>query len=148
VLGCSVADAARIMGLEGAWVYRSLTRAREALRAWLRDTGDGDTANVLVGRWERSPHRSAVFPNRADISLNSGFAGFEISKDASMPPLLLTPLEAARLLGISRSKVYALMKTGEIDWVTIGACRRIPHGDLVDYVERLHRHNGDGRHGS
>jgi excisionase family DNA binding protein len=66
-----------------------------------------------------------------------------------MPPLLLTPLEAARLLGISRSKVYALMKTGEIAWVTIGACRRIPHGDLVDYVERLRRrHHKDGRHGS
>ena len=62
VLGCSVADAARIMGLEGAWVYRSLTRARETLRAWLRDTADGDTANVLVGRWGRSPHRSALFP--------------------------------------------------------------------------------------
>jgi excisionase family DNA binding protein len=118
---------------------------------WLR----GDPVNGLMARSQPSPRRSALLPtlavsrSAADISLNAGSARFESLEDASMPPLLLTPLEAARLLGISRSKVYALMKTGEIAWVTIGACRRIPHGDLVDYVERLRRrHHKDGRHGS
>jgi excisionase family DNA binding protein len=152
VLGCSVVDAARTTGLEGDGAYRSVARARGALRAWL---GDGRTADGLVASSEPTPDLSSTFPPAAlsraavDISLNAGCTRFESSKDASMPPLLLTPLEAARLLGISRSTVYALMQTGEIDWVTIGASRRIPHGDLVDYVERLRRRrHEDGRHGS
>jgi excisionase family DNA binding protein len=153
VLGSSVADAARAMRLEGDGVYRSLARARGALRAWLGDSADDDVADGLMAEWKSWPRRSAPFPSAAvsraaaDVPLNAGSARSESSEDASMPPLLLTPLEAARLLGISRSKVYALMQTGEIDWVTIGACRRIPHGDLVDYVKRLPRRRlQGGRH--
>jgi excisionase family DNA binding protein len=54
-----------------------------------------------------------------------------------MTPLLLTPTQAAALLGISRSKQYALLGAGEIESVTIGASRRIPYQDLTRYVERL-----------
>ena len=54
-----------------------------------------------------------------------------------MTPLLLTPTQAAALLGISRSKLYALLAAGEIESVTIGASRRVPYQDLTLYVEKL-----------
>jgi len=37
---------------------------------------------------------------------------------------------------LSRSKLYALMKAGELPYVTIGRCRRIPHRALIDLVAR------------
>ena len=43
-----------------------------------------------------------------------------------MDKLLLTPLEAARALGIGRSTVYELMRAGQLESVHIGACRRVP----------------------
>jgi len=54
-----------------------------------------------------------------------------------MDKLLLTPLEAARALGIGRSTVYELMQTGQLASVHIGACRRIPAEDLAALVSRL-----------
>jgi excisionase family DNA binding protein len=41
-------------------------------------------------------------------------------------PILLTPTEAARALGIGRSKLYELLQAGDLESVHIGACRRIP----------------------
>jgi excisionase family DNA binding protein len=57
-----------------------------------------------------------------------------------MPPLLLRPTAAARLLDISRSKLYELINAGEIVTVTIGSSRRIIYDDLVAYVQRLQHH--------
>lgn len=45
--------------------------------------------------------------------------------------------EAAFLLHISRSQIYALMATGELRSVRIGRSRRIPHEALTDYLESL-----------
>ena len=52
-------------------------------------------------------------------------------------PLLLTPAEAARALGIGRSKLYELLREGVLDSVHIGTCRRIPTDALSDLVARL-----------
>lgn len=52
-------------------------------------------------------------------------------------PILLTPTEAARALGIGRSKLYELMQEGVLESVHIGACRRIPTDALLALVERL-----------
>ena len=52
-------------------------------------------------------------------------------------PILLTPTEAARALGIGRSKLYELLQTGVLESVHIGACRRIPTEALSDLVARL-----------
>lgn len=57
--------------------------------------------------------------------------------DREVERLLLTPLEAARALGISRSKLYELLAAGVIPSVLIGSCRRIPLEDLRDAVARL-----------
>jgi excisionase family DNA binding protein len=52
-------------------------------------------------------------------------------------PLLLKPEEAAEALGIARTRVYQLMRAGEIRSVKIGKVRRIPVAALAAYVERL-----------
>jgi excisionase family DNA binding protein len=54
-----------------------------------------------------------------------------------MDKLLLTPVEAARVLGIGRTKVYELMAAGVLGSVKIGAARRVPAAALADFVERL-----------
>lgn len=51
--------------------------------------------------------------------------------------LLLRPEEAAALLGIGRTTVYGLLRTGELHSVQIGTSRRIAADELVSYVERL-----------
>lgn len=52
-------------------------------------------------------------------------------------PVLVTPTEAARALGIGRSKLYELLQTGVLESVHIGACRRIPTDALADLVTKL-----------
>ena len=54
-----------------------------------------------------------------------------------MDALLLTVPETAGLLGISRSKAYELIATGELHSVRIGTCRRVPRQALTGYVDRL-----------
>ena len=51
--------------------------------------------------------------------------------------LLLTPEEAARLLRIGRTTVYALMKAGDLRPVHIGRSCRISHAELERFVRRL-----------
>lgn len=52
-----------------------------------------------------------------------------------MDKLLLTPEEAAKVLSISRSKLYELLATNELESVRIGASRRIPVQALDRFVE-------------
>ncbi|MCK9878557.1 helix-turn-helix domain-containing protein [Frankia sp. Ag45/Mut15] len=54
-----------------------------------------------------------------------------------MTKLLLTPTEAADLLGVSRSTVYELLNSGDIESVHIGRARRIPSAALLTFVNRL-----------
>lgn len=50
--------------------------------------------------------------------------------------LLLRIDEAARLLGLGRSKAYELVASGELPAVRIGRARRIPAAGLEAWVER------------
>ena len=59
--------------------------------------------------------------------------------------LLLTPIQAARALGIGRSKLYELMQDGVLEFVHIGACRRIPADALVALVAQLRGDRADAR---
>jgi len=54
-----------------------------------------------------------------------------------MDKLLLTPEEAAGMLGLGRTKVYELLRVGAIQSVRIARCRRIPRDAVRVYVERL-----------
>jgi excisionase family DNA binding protein len=49
--------------------------------------------------------------------------------------LLLTIVEAARVLSIGRTTMYELLGAGEIDVVHIGRSARVPVGALAEYVE-------------
>jgi excisionase family DNA binding protein len=133
VLGYTVAEAARMIGADGHAAYRCLDRARASLRAWVEDRSDvmkprPEAAQALpLPRPRPSPSVAMSWPPNADHLRPI---------PGALAPLLVTPLQAAGLLGISRSKIYALLKAGEIPSVTIGATRRIAHRDLVDYVEQ------------
>ena len=56
-----------------------------------------------------------------------------------MDKLLLTPVEAAKALGIGRSKVYELLQAGQLKSVRIGSCRRIPLDALHELLADLRR---------
>lgn len=61
--------------------------------------------------------------------------------EKQLPPLavengLLTVAESAKLLGLSRSKVYALMDVGELEYAKFGRCRRIPKSALTALIDR------------
>lgn len=51
--------------------------------------------------------------------------------------LLLTPDEAAEVLGVSRSMLYRMLMRREILSVKLGAARRVPLQALQDYVRHL-----------
>jgi excisionase family DNA binding protein len=51
--------------------------------------------------------------------------------------LLLTPEEAAEVLRIGRTTVYALLRAGELHAVHIGRSCRISRAELERYVRRL-----------
>ena len=54
-----------------------------------------------------------------------------------MEKLLMSPAEAAAHLSIGRSKIYELMRLGQLRSVKIGASRRIPLAALADYIAAL-----------
>ena len=56
-------------------------------------------------------------------------------EEEDMNKLLLRPTEAADVLGISRSKVYALLATGELPGVRIGHSVRIPVSALERWLQ-------------
>ena len=140
VLGHTVALAGRMIGASGNDAYRHLHQARASLRPQVEDSSDVDeAARMVVGRSPRT-RRSPRFPTAtASPQADADRVG---SAHCPSAPLLITPLHAAGLVGVSRSKVYALVKAGEVHSVSIGACRRIPHCDLVDYLERRRQEDG------
>ncbi|WP_131740828.1 helix-turn-helix domain-containing protein [Actinomadura roseirufa] len=57
--------------------------------------------------------------------------------DGAVQPLLWKPEEAAVLLGIGRTKVYDLMRSGALRSVRFGGNRRIPATALTEFVAQL-----------
>lgn len=53
-----------------------------------------------------------------------------------MDKLLLRPSEAGDLLGVGRSKIYALLASGEIPSVRVGHSVRVPAEALKRWVAR------------
>lgn len=51
--------------------------------------------------------------------------------------LLLRPAEAAERLGIGRTTLYELLRSGELRSVKIGAARRVSATALAEYVASL-----------
>ncbi|MFL6238639.1 MAG: helix-turn-helix domain-containing protein [Actinomycetes bacterium] len=56
-----------------------------------------------------------------------------------MNPLLLTAEQAAEALGVGRTTVYGLLRSGLLKSVRVGRLRRIPASALTEFVGRLDR---------
>lgn len=59
------------------------------------------------------------------------------STEEASDRLLLRPEEAARLLGVGRTQLYALLREGRLESVTIGRLRRVPVSACHAFVESL-----------
>jgi excisionase family DNA binding protein len=80
------------------------------------------------GEWEIVPIR----PDRDLLDsrkLGAGRRGIEA--------LLLTPEDAAAVLGVGRVTVYELIRLRVLPSVKIGRCRRVAMKSLREYVDRL-----------
>lgn len=55
----------------------------------------------------------------------------------SEPRRMLTVEQAAEALGIGRTSMFALIKSGEVTSVRIGYSRRVPADAIAAYVEWL-----------
>lgn len=58
-----------------------------------------------------------------------------VSLGAQAP--LLRDIEAARMLGISRSKFHTLVASGEIRRLKLGRCARYRRSDVEQFIEGL-----------
>jgi excisionase family DNA binding protein len=56
---------------------------------------------------------------------------------ADTPRVMLTPEQAAESLGIGRTTMYALIKTGDVESVKIGRLRRVPQDALEAFTHDL-----------
>ncbi|WP_033222262.1 helix-turn-helix domain-containing protein [Kitasatospora phosalacinea] len=63
---------------------------------------------------------------------------------AAIDPTLvaLTVEEAARRLGVGRTTMFALIRTGEVPSIPIGRLRRVPAEALTEYVRRRMQESG------
>jgi excisionase family DNA binding protein len=66
-----------------------------------------------------------------------GEAFLMVTPDAPTPLRLYPPETAARSLGVSRTKVWELLRDGELSGVKVGKRRLIFADSLDDYVQRL-----------
>ena len=59
------------------------------------------------------------------------------------PRVLFTVEEAARALGIGRTRMFELIQSGSVETVLIGRLRRIPVDELDAFVARLRESQQD-----
>jgi excisionase family DNA binding protein len=71
------------------------------------------------------------------IGTQCGISSEDEAASGPGPSLLLTVVEAAEILGISRSTVYELIYARRFPSLKIGNCRRIRRSDLEDFVRDL-----------
>ncbi len=63
-----------------------------------------------------------------------------------MEPLLLKAADVAKLLGLGRSKVFAMLAVGELPVIRIGRSVRVPRAALEDWIAE-HTQHASGRTG-
>jgi excisionase family DNA binding protein len=49
-------------------------------------------------------------------------------------PVMFTPVQVSKIISVSKSQVFALMKTGELESLTIGRSRRVSQDQLIKYI--------------
>ena len=66
-----------------------------------------------------------------------------IERNNSMPmieanvPVMFDMKTVAKILSVSRSTVYQLLKTGELKAVRVGRVRRVSQNQLVEFIMKL-----------
>jgi excisionase family DNA binding protein len=60
-----------------------------------------------------------------------------VADDVTLVPLLLRPEEVATVLRVGRTRVYELMRSGQLRSVKIGHLRRVSATAVAEYVARL-----------
>ena len=56
-------------------------------------------------------------------------------------PDILTVKDLQDILSVGRSKAYAILHSGELQYITIGKQIRIPKKYLLDYLQKLSYNN-------
>ena len=59
-----------------------------------------------------------------------------MSEPQQTRPIAISPAEAARLVGLGKTKLYEVMGTGELPFLKIGTRRLIRVTDLEAWIER------------
>ena len=52
-----------------------------------------------------------------------------------MEPLCVRPADAAKLLGLSRTALYLVLASGELESIKVGASRLIPMDALKKFID-------------
>ena len=52
-------------------------------------------------------------------------------------PVMFTPKQVGQILNVSRSQVYVLLKSEELESVSIRGCRRVSENQLVRYIRSI-----------
>lgn len=85
---------------------------------------------------------------RPDQNANAADDAASISdqrKQASPLPITVRIPDAARMLGLGRSKIYELIASGDIEIVKLGRSTLVPVASLHALIERLKREQLGGR---
>jgi excisionase family DNA binding protein len=59
-----------------------------------------------------------------------------VEKSVSVEPLLLSIVDAARVLGVGRTKLYELIAVGDVEAVRVGRAVRVPVAALHEFVDQ------------
>jgi excisionase family DNA binding protein len=78
-----------------------------------------------------------------DWTTNVRWMQASLDRDSARPILVLRVREVMDVLSLSRSKVYAMIASQELDSIRIGRSVRVPYDGLLDWMAR-HRNGNSG----
>jgi excisionase family DNA binding protein len=81
---------------------------------------------------EMEPVRAEITALLRDLGRGQGFAILAVDRD-------LTPTQAAKLLGVSRTHFMRILQNGDIPYRMVGAHHRVRLDDLLKYREERER---------
>jgi len=91
-------------------------------------------------KWAGSKGKNSALVERAELlSILGKTLHFHIGRGVPMLeqfPDILTVKDLQDILSIGRSKAYAILHSGELQYITIGRQIRIPKKYLLDYLQR------------
>jgi excisionase family DNA binding protein len=93
-------------------------------------------ATEIVRQSGSSPYPTAPVPVAGDRHLDASDALSAESQYVTGPEGLYRPEYVAKLWGVSRTKIFELIRTGRLRSLKIGGSRRIPESALAEYISR------------